>query len=93
MKIAELSKAELVELLTLLCKYCKGEFRFCHGINDFLWKRLDGQSKQLMAKQDKVDILKDFPKWEALSRKIDNLYTEDSINYNCTLEELKEEEK
>lgn len=89
MKISELSKTELIELLTLLCECNKGQFRFEHPINNFLRKRWEDKNRELMKQQDEVDIFKDFPKWEALGKKIEKLNSYEVVEYYCTLDELK----
>ncbi len=48
MKLKELSKDELVKLLTLLCKHNKSQYMFIHTVNGFLLQRWNDLNEKLM---------------------------------------------
>ena len=89
MKLTELSKDELVKLLTLLCKRNKNQYMFYHTVNEFLQQRWSEENDRLINESDKCDIstIKGYKKWQELNKKIDEC-ANNSEHY-CTLDELK----
>ncbi len=91
MKLKELSKDELVELLTLLCERNKNQYMFYHTVNEFLRQRWNDTNDKLIEQSEKCDIttISGYKKWQAINKQIDDLQTPEAAEYYCTLDELK----
>ncbi len=91
MKLKELSKDELVKLLTLLCKHNKNQYMFSHTVNGFLLQRWNDLNEKLMQQSDKCDIqtVSGYNKWQTINKQINELQSSKMIEYYCTLDELK----
>lgn len=93
MKLNELSKDDLIKLLTLLCERNKNQYMFYHTINEFLMQRWNDMNNKLLDESDKCDIttISGYKKWQEINKKIDDLQSVEKSKFYCILDELKEQ--
>ncbi len=85
MKISELTKSELCELVESLRG--ASAFSLLYKISEFLRIRWERKSKELLAELDKVDPMKDFAKFKRINKELDKLHN--NAEYYLRLDELK----
>lgn len=85
MKISELTKTELCELVESI----RGASAFLlrYKIDEFLRKRWERKSEELLAEFGKVDPMKDFARFERINKELDKLHN--NADYYLRLDELK----
>lgn len=88
MKLSELSKSELCELIVSLRG--KTSFLTQHKIAEFLRKRWERKNEELLAELDRVNIMDDFANFKKINKELDKLHN--NANYYLHLDELREKE-
>lgn len=84
MKLTDLTKAELCELLKrILTSRLSSKF----VLNRFLCERQERKFNELMTEFEKTDIMKDFAKFNRINKQLDKLHNDS--NYYLQLDELK----
>lgn len=83
MKISELTKTELCELIMSL--QGASAFSLRYKIDEFLRQRWERKRKKLLAEFDKVDIMKDFARFERINKELDKLHN--NADYYLRLDE------
>lgn len=86
MKLTELTKGELCELI----KSLRGANSFIlqYRIDEFLRKRFERKSAELLDALDKVNIVTDFEEFKKINKELDDLHN--NAEYYLQLDELNE---
>lgn len=89
MKLNELSKQELCDLIKEIINSNQYEYGVTHSVNMFLSRRWNAKCDALMDKAEKCDIstVKGFDKWRALHKELDKLQNSEAVEYYMNLEE------
>lgn len=85
MKLSELTKAELCELVKSM-QGVNSLFTVRHCIYQFLCKRFDRKTGELLDALDKVNIVTDFEEFKEINKKLDELHN--NAEYYLQLDEL-----
>lgn len=86
MKLAELTKDELCALIKNLRG--RNSFILRYRIDEFLRKRFERKSAELLDALDKVNIVTDFEEFKKINKKLDDL--RNNAEYYLQLDELNE---
>lgn len=86
MKLTELTKDELCELIKSLRG--KNSFILRYRIDEFLRKRFERKSDELLDALDKVNIVTDFEEFKEINKELDDLHN--NAEYYLQLDELNE---
>ncbi len=84
MKLTELSKNELCELIK---RISDSGFYFRFAIDNYLRERWEKKNNELLSELNKVDIIKDFKKFQRINKQLDKLHNDS--DYYLQLDELK----
>ncbi len=82
MKLTKLTKDELCGLLKRLLSL---PYNLNYFVNDFLRERWGNKCEELIEELGKVDILKDFSKYQRINKRLDEMCN--NVKYYCQLDE------
>lgn len=88
MKLHEFNKEELCELFKRLLPL---SYRMEFVINNYLHERWENKSQALIEELGKIDIIKDFSKFQRINKQLDKLHNDS--DYYLQLDELKDVKK